>query len=109
MSLHDDDDDFPGLLENGIPWEIILCNAARYASAEVVSYLIKEVGLDVRNATFFGKKAIHYALENPDSRVLRDILTLLLSQCPDIDKETEDVQSPTEETDFKSPWTSAGN
>ncbi len=46
MSLHDDDEDFPGLLEIGVSWEIILCNAARYASAEVVSYLIKELGLE---------------------------------------------------------------
>ncbi|MDO4628737.1 MAG: ankyrin repeat domain-containing protein [Planctomycetia bacterium] len=79
-----EDKNSPGLLENGIQWEIILCNAVRYASAEVVYYLIHIVGIEAWNATFEGKNVIHLAVENRDRRVMRDLLNLPTSKRPDL-------------------------
>ncbi len=72
----DDDENSPGVLEQGIPWELILCNAVRYAPAEVVHYLIHVLHLNVENVTFKGKTLIQLATENEDCRALRDLLNL---------------------------------
>ncbi len=79
-----DDDDSPGVLEQGVPWELIICNAVRYAPAEIVYHLIHTVGVDARNATCEGKNILHLAVENQDYRVMRDLLKLDSAKRPDL-------------------------